>query len=419
MNLTQKDIATAIGKTKQYVAKIESGRSNLSEQDEHKIKNVFESVRTSDVVSCVDWLRLRFKTLRYYDVIEKVLKIDMNKFHEEEKGGYNYPLRQQYGHMKIFYHKDDIDMGTMFEISGQGCREFESILLEQGRTWKDFFIDAMIYAQAHVTGSGEDIFDNFFKVTRIDIALDELYNEKYNYNLETLRMKLKNNLIQTKTRTFEIHEGFHKDRGEIVSKGMAVYIGARESPCYLCAYEKDKEQQLKTKGSLDEIHEKTRLKNRYELRLSDDKANQFIVAFVDRDSDVTQLAIDVMGSLFTVHDEDGDYNLEWLRLFGSFRKYKFLTQPKDVSEERTKIWLERQVIRTIRIQKEKDELKGDNWLERKIDEYELTDEDMQEIELSKQIKDQQDFIHVAVRTKNGRELLEATGYGATFDYAGN
>ncbi|GAB2021702.1 replication initiation factor domain-containing protein [Pseudolactococcus yaeyamensis] len=416
-NLTQLDIAKAIGKTKSFVSQVELGKKKLTDEYKEKIKIFYEGISQAEIVSSIDWLRLRFKTLRYDSVIEQVLKIDLNKFHEEEKGGYNYPLRQQYGHMKIFHHIDDIDMGTMFEISGQGCREFEFVLLKQGRTWEDFFMDAILFSKKQTNGI--DPFENFLKVTRFDIALDELYSEDYNYDLHTLRDKFEKGLIKSDSRKFEIHEDFIRLRGIPTSKGLTIYIASRTSPCYLCCYEKDKEQSTKTGLDLVQIHNENRYKNRYEIRLSDDKANQFMLAFIERDSDITRMAKDVIYSLVMVLDEDGGYDLEWIRLWGSCRKYKFLTKPRNVTEESTKNWIKKQLVRRLRIQLETDNIKGDKWLENTIKEYELTDEDWEEIKLNVGIHQEQEFISEAIQSKDGRQLLNALGYNATHSYVKN
>ena len=59
---------------------------------------------------------------------------------------------------------------------------------------------------------------------------------------------------------------------KMVNKGLSLYFGSRQSPLYFNFYQKDYELARKESMSVEEAREKHEIKNRYEIRLSDEKA---------------------------------------------------------------------------------------------------------------------------------------------------
>ena len=61
----------------------------------------------------------------------------------EDYGRYSYTEHYSLGDIFIYTSADE-ETGVLLELKGRGCRQFESYLLAQQRSWYDFLMDALI-----------------------------------------------------------------------------------------------------------------------------------------------------------------------------------------------------------------------------------------------------------------------------------
>ncbi|MDQ0552378.1 DNA relaxase NicK [Enterococcus lactis] len=235
LGLKQKELAVKLEIERSLISKIESGKRLISKELEAKIIDVLHlDGGKATVEAKIDFLRIRFKTLDVQTIIEKLLHMDQAWFTHESRGFYHYTETFSYGAIRLFRNPEDINMGIMLDLSGEGCRQLEEIFEEDNdRSWTEFF--RSLYE--------DDIFGKNLivdtKITRIDIALDELIVEgKENFDLYSLKEKMEQGLVHTTFKNFDFSGGFSYEKGQMVNKGLSLYFGSRQSPLYFNFYQK-------------------------------------------------------------------------------------------------------------------------------------------------------------------------------------
>lgn len=107
--VSKNKLATSIGITREYLSKIENGKTIAKNEVKKKL---IESIKRlnpeSPFTIMIDYIRIRFPTTDVKHVV------------------------------------NDIEKGVLIELKGQGCRQFENFLLAQHRSWYDFLLDALI-----------------------------------------------------------------------------------------------------------------------------------------------------------------------------------------------------------------------------------------------------------------------------------
>ena len=271
----------------------------------------------------VDYLKVTFKTRDYIEVIEKVLCLKNKPFLEEEKGGSGYDTKHTFQHINVFISKKREDMGCMIELKGQACRQFEYYLEEEQKaSWRDFFIRCFEYEREIAEGDGK-----YMNIPRLDIALDEKYNEEGNFELGKLVELWDKGLIDSRLRLKQI-----EDNGEY-GKAKTIYFGSRQSAYHFCFYQKDIEQAKKLGFDLDFIHSALQFKNRYEVRMCDEVALDFVKKALNERLDMAKLAVRVINSKIKVYEKVNGkkvLNKEWYSLLGDVDRIGFSTAPVEV-----------------------------------------------------------------------------------------
>lgn len=271
----------------------------------------------------VDYVKVTFKTQDYIDVIAKVLCLQNKPFLEEEKGGSGYDTKYTFQNINLFISKKREDMGCMIELKGQACRQFEYYLEEEQKaSWRDFFIRCFEYERAISQGEGK-----FMNIPRLDIALDEKYNENGNFELGKLVELWDSGLVESRLTMKQI-----EDNGQY-GKAKTIYFGSRQSAYHFCFYQKDIEQAKKLGLDIDLIHSSLKFKNRYEVRMCDDVALDFVRKSLNERIDMARLAVWVINSKIKVFERmNGDkvLNREWYSLLGEVDRIGFSTAPVEV-----------------------------------------------------------------------------------------
>lgn len=371
LGLKQKELADKLEIERSLISKIESGKRTISKELEMKIiDSLHLDGGRASVEAKIDFLRIRFKTLDIKTIIEKLLHMDTNWFTHEERGFYHYTETFSYGSIRLFRNPEDMNMGIMLDLSGEGCRQLEDIFEEDNnRSWTEFFrslYDDDIFGKNIIVDT---------KITRIDIALDELIVEgKPNFNLYKLKEKMEQGLVSTTFKNFDFNGGFSFEKNKLVNKGLSLYFGSRQSPLYFNFYQKDYELARKEGLSVEEAREKHEIKNRYEIRLSDEKAFLFVEYFLSSGESLDWLVKEIVNASLTVFDiEDGTkvYCKEWYDVIDKLEGLRLSVHAEKPSIEKTLRWLSNYLAPSLKMIKLIDLRLGTNELMERIDFAEL------------------------------------------------
>lgn len=322
----------------------------------------------------VDYVKVTFKTQDYIDVIAKVLCLQNKPFLEEEKGGSGYDTKYTFQNINLFISKKREDMGCMIELKGQACRQYEWYFEnEQKSSWRDFFIRCFEYERAISEGEGK-----FMNIPRLDIALDEKYNENGNFELGKLVDLWDSGLVESRLTMKQI-----EDNGQY-GKAKTIYFGSRQSAYHFCFYQKDIEQAKKLGLDIDLIHSSLKFKNRYEVRMCDDVALDFVRKSLNEKIDMARLAVWVINSKIKVFERmNGDkvLNREWYSLLGEVDKIGFSTSPVETGFfDKQYRWLNENVSGVTALIKKWENITGDNKLKKILFDGEISDKNWKKLE---------------------------------------
>ena len=322
----------------------------------------------------VDYVKVTFKTQDYIEVIAKVLCLQNKPFLEEEKGGSGYDTKYTFQNINLFISKKREDMGCMIELKGQACRQYEWYFEnEQKSSWRDFFIRCFEYERAISQGEGK-----FMNIPRLDIALDEKYNENGNFELGKLVDLWDSGLVESRLTMKQI-----EDNGQY-GKAKTIYFGSRQSAYHFCFYQKDIEQAKKLGLDIDLIHSSLKFKNRYEVRMCDDVALDFVRKSLNEKIDMARLAVWVINSKIKVFERmNGDkvLNREWYSLLGEVDKNGFSTSPVETGFfDKQYRWLNENVSGVTALIKKWESITGDNKLKKILFDGEISDKNWKRLE---------------------------------------
>ena len=322
----------------------------------------------------VDYVKVTFKTQDYIEVIAKVLCLQNKPFLEEEKGGSGYDTKFTFQNINVFISKKREDMGCMIELKGQACRQYEWYFEnEQKSSWRDFFIRCFEYERAISQGEGK-----FMNIPRLDIALDEKYNENGNFELGKLVDLWDSGLVESRLTMKQI-----EDNGQY-GKAKTIYFGSRQSAYHFCFYQKDIEQAKKLGLDIDLIHSSLKFKNRYEVRMCDDVALDFVRKSLNERIDMARLAVWVINSKIKVFERlNGDkiLNREWYSLLGEVDRIGFSTSPVETGFfDKQYRWLNENVSGVTALIKKWENITGDNKLKKILFDGEISDKNWKKLE---------------------------------------
>lgn len=322
----------------------------------------------------VDYVKVTFKTQDYIDVIAKVLCLQNKPFLEEEKGGSGYDTKFTFQNINVFISKKREDMGCMIELKGQACRQYEWYFEnEQKSSWRDFFIRCFEYERVISQGEGK-----FMNIPRLDIALDEKYNENGNFELGKLVDLWDSGLVESRLTMKQI-----EDNGQY-GKAKTIYFGSRQSAYHFCFYQKDIEQAKKLGLDIDLIHSSLKFKNRYEVRMCDDVALDFVRKSLNEKIDMARLSVWVINSKIKVFERmNGDkvLNREWYSLLGEVDKIGFSTSPVETGFfDKQYRWLNENVSGVTALIKKWENITGDNKLKKILFDGEISDKNWKKLE---------------------------------------
>ena len=302
--ISQGRLAVASGITREYLNKIESGKMKPSKELLETLhKELARFNPEAPLTMLFDYVKIRFPTLDIQHIIKDILKLNINYMLHEDYGHYSYTEHYSLGDIFIYTSADE-EKGVLLELKGRGCRQFESYLLAQQRSWYDFLMDALVDGGV---------------MKRIDLAINDHTGI---LDIPELAEKCRKREYIGKSRSYKFYQS-----GELIKHreddreymGRTLYLGSLKSDVYFCIYEKDYEQYVKLGTPLEEPDKR---KNDWKL------------------------------------------NDRWAWFIGDNRQsLKLTTKPEPYTLDRTLRWVQRQVAPTLKMLKKIDKGNGTDYME--------------------------------------------------------
>lgn len=366
LKLTQVQLARRLGVTRMHYVQVENGKTNPSPALQAEIDRLLKNWNDEPELTLMfDYMRVRFPTTDAKAVITKILCLTPEHLIFEEHGFYGYSAMYIFSNIQVMVAPIDSNLGTLVEMKGQGCREFEGILLSHGETWYDYFL--------RVDEAG-----GIFK--RVDIAINDMVGL---LNIPELVDKCLNNECISVMRSFQgLQSGKLVDLDE-AGRGNTLYVGTMKSDVYFCIYEKAAEQAAKRGIAIAD----TPIINRFEIRLKNERAIKVIESMlITRDAE--KVAFGIITRYMRFVDEVPDksrlkwpLNDRWAYFLGKGRQpIRLTTAPQPFDMNKTKAWLQKQVMPTLKVIKEIDNYFGTTDLQLMIKDAELNDKHLKLIE---------------------------------------
>lgn len=359
--ISQGRLAVASGITREYLNKIESGKMKPSKELLETLhKELARFNPEAPLTMLFDYVKIRFPTLDIQHIIKDILKLNINYMLHEDYGHYSYTEHYSLGDIFIYTSADE-EKGVLLELKGRGCRQFESYLLAQQRSWYDFLMDALIDGGV---------------MKRIDLAINDHTGI---LDIPELAEKCRKREYIGKSRSYKFYQS-----GELIKHreddreymGRTLYLGSLKSDVYFCIYEKDYEQYVK----YDIPIEDTKIKNRFEIRLKNERA-YYAVRDLLTYHDAERTAFDIINRYMRFADKEVEKrrsewqtNEKWAYFIGSDRgRLKLTTKPEPYTLTRTLNWISRQVAPTWKVLQKIDSTNGTTYLKDILDHAKLTE----------------------------------------------
>lgn len=337
--VSQKRLALMAGISREHLNRIEAGKVHLTNDMKLKLLEALEKFNPeAPLFLLFDYVRIRFPTLDIQHIIKDVLKLNINYMLHEDYGFYSYTEHYYLGDIFVFTSADE-EKGVLLELKGKGCRQFESYLVAQERSWYDFLMDALLEGGV---------------MKRLDLAINDRAGI---LDIPELTEKCNREECISVFRSFKSYasgELIRKNEQDKAGMGHTLYIGSLKSEVYFCCYEKNYEQYAKLGIPVSEAL----IKNRFEIRLKNERA-YYAVRDLLTHYDAEKTAFSIINRYLRFVDmeedkrrEDWKLNDRWAWFIGKGREpLKLTTQPEPYTLSRTLNWIARQVAPTLKMLK--------------------------------------------------------------------
>ena len=359
--VSQNQLAVMAGVSREYISRLESGKVTLTEEIRVKLTDALDKLNPENPLEMVlDYVRIRFPTQDVKHIVEDILKIRLDVMIHEDFGFYSYSEHYVLGDVFVLTSPDE-EKGTLLELKGKGCRQMESYLLAQHRSWYDFLMDALLEGGV---------------MKRLDLAINDMAGI---LDIPELTEKCNHEECISVFRSFKSYRS-----GELVKSkeqdrygmGNTLYVGSLKSEVYFCIYEKDYEQYVKYEIPLED----TKIKNRFEIRLKNERA-YYAVRDLLTYHDAERTAFDIINRYMRFADKEVEKrrsewktNERWAYFIGSDRgRLKLTTKPEPYTLTRTLNWISRQVAPTWKVLQQIDDTNGTTYLKDILNHAKLTE----------------------------------------------
>ena len=358
--MSQTRLAIMAGISREHLNRIEAGKVTLTEDMQDKLMEAVEKFNPdAPMFLLFDYVRIRFPTLDIQHVIRDILKLNIDYMLHEDYGYYKYTEHYYLGDVFVYTSQDE-EKGTLLELKGKGCRQFESYLLAQERSWYDFLMDALVEGGV---------------MKRLDLAINDRAGI---LDIPDLTAKCNREECVSLFRSFKSYasgELVKHNEQDKAGMGHTLYIGSLKSEVYFCCYEKNYEQYAKLGIPTSEAP----IKNRFEIRLKDERA-YYAVRELLTHYDAEQTAFSIINHYIRFVDRepekrktDWKLNDRWAWFIGKDRPpIKLTTDPEPHTLERTLGWISRQVAPTLKMLKKIDAGNSTSYLKEIEDNARLT-----------------------------------------------
>lgn len=359
--VSQNQLAVMAGVSREYISRLESGKVTLTEEIRVKLTDALDKLNPENPLEMVlDYVRIRFPTQDVKHIVEDILKIRLDVMIHEDFGFYSYSEHYVLGDVFVLTSPDE-EKGTLLELKGKGCRQMESYLLAQHRSWYDFLMDALLEGGV---------------MKRLDLAINDMTGI---LDIPELTEKCNHEECISVFRSFKSYRS-----GELVKSkeqdrygmGNTLYVGSLKSEVYFCIYEKDYEQYVKYEIPLED----TKIKNRFEIRLKNERS-YYAVRDLLTYHDAERTAFDIINRYMRFADKEVEKrrsewktNERWAYFIGSDRgRLKLTTKPEPYTLTRTLNWISRQVAPTWKVLQQIDDTNGTTYLKDILNHAKLTE----------------------------------------------
>ena len=363
--MSQTRLAIMAGISREHLNRIEAGKVTLTDDMQDKLMEAVEKFNPdAPMFLLFDYVRIRFPTLDIQHVIRDILKLNIDYMLHEDYGHYKYTEHYYLGDVFVYTSQDE-EKGTLLELKGKGCRQFESYLLAQERSWYDFLMDALVEGGV---------------MKRLDLAINDRAGI---LDIPDLTAKCNREECVSLFRSFKSYasgELVKHNEQDKAGMGHTLYIGSLKSEVYFCCYEKNYEQYAKLGIPTSEAP----IKNRFEIRLKDERA-YYAVRELLTHYDAEQTAFSIINHYIRFVDRepekrktDWKLNDRWAWFIGKDRPpIKLTTDPEPYTLERTLGWISRQVAPTLKMLKKIDAGNSTSYLKEIEDNAKLTEKHLQ------------------------------------------
>ena len=313
--ISRKAVAAVAGISREYLCRLETGKLPVTDKTRKRLAAALKTLYPDPLNLMIDYVRIRFPTMDARHIIEDVLRLKMKYMAQEDHGLYSYSSMYVLGDVVVMTSPKE-ENGVLLELKGKGCRQFEAYLDGQQRSWYEFFRQCLDE-------------DAVFK--RIDLAVNDRAGI---LDIPYLCDKCDRGECISVFRSFKAYRTgglAHLREENKESMGATLYIGSMQSDLYFCIYEKAYEQLVK-KGIPVEDAE---VKNRFEIRLKNDRAYFAVYDLVSNESpEDTAFGIINRYVRFVDRDsrkspEDWPLNHMWSVFIGEHRdRLKLTTDPE-------------------------------------------------------------------------------------------
>ena len=359
--VSQNQLAVMAGVSREYISRLESGKVTLTEEIKEKVTDALERLNPDNPLEMVfDYVRIRFPTQDVKYVVEDILGLRLDVMIHEDYGFYSYSEHYVLGDVFVLTSPDK-EKGILLELKGKGCRQMESYLLAQHRSWFDFLMETLV--EGGVMKRLDLAINDMAGILDVPELTEKSNHEECIYVFRSFKSYRSGELVRS-------HE---QDR---YGMGNTLYIGSLKSEVYFCIYEKDYEQYVK----YDIPIEDTKIKNRFEIRLKNERAYHAVRDLLTY-YDAERTAFSIINRYLRFANKEVDKrrsewktNDRWAYFIGSDRgRLRLTTKPEPYTLTRTLNWIGRQVAPTWKVLEQIDRTNGTTYLKDILEYTRLTE----------------------------------------------
>lgn len=265
----------------------------------------------------IDWCAFTVSDQESFARVSELFGIGPEEFLQMPKGGFGYKSQVRCGNISI-YSDGKPDMGIHVEMTGQGCRQFES----RSGKWRELI---------------SRVFEVGGHFTRVDVAIDD--REGY-FSLLEVREKMERRELRSRfkegrdTTSFSFSDESRRD-------GKTLYFGSTKSDAKIRIYDKAVEQ------GVDGLWIRTELECRRE------RAN-ILARYLADSEDVGAIVAGVLKNYLAFVDPSTDSNKArwsispwWEKFLGSVERLKLAMKKAERTIEQVREWFEKQAAPSL------------------------------------------------------------------------